>query len=122
MSTNILLNYKKGGVTHTASDDLESIVYILVWICVLYAGPGTLRKDKHVSNMVLKPWVMVANDTDAVNLGAIKTALKFDPSIHQQLSKFSETTDLSGMVWNGLEWSEVSEMSEMSKMSNSLDT
>ena len=42
--------------------------------------------------------------------------------IHQQLSKFSETTDLSGMVWNGLEWSEVSEMSEMSKMSNSLDT
>ena len=28
----------------------------------------------------------------------------------------------SGMVWNGLEWSEVSEMSEMSKMSNSLDT
>ena len=42
--------------------------------------------------------------------------------LHQQLSKFSETTDLSGMVWNGLEWSEVSEMSEMSKMSNSLDT
>ena len=42
--------------------------------------------------------------------------------VHQQLSKFSETTDLSGMVWNGLEWSEVSEMSEMSKMSNSLDT
>ena len=81
MSTNILLNYKKGGVTHTASDDLESIVYILVWICVLYAGPGTLWKDKHVSNTVLKPWVMVASDTDAVNLRAIKAALKFDPSI-----------------------------------------
>ena len=81
MSTNILLNYKKGGTPHTASDDLESIVYILVWVCVLYAGPGTLRKDKHVSNTVLKPWVTVANDTDAVNLGAIKAALKFDPSI-----------------------------------------
>ena len=23
---------------------------------------------------------------------------------HQQLSKFSETTDLSGMVWNGLKY------------------
>ena len=39
------------------------------------------------------------------------------PTMHQQLSKFSETTDLSGMVWNGLEWSEVSEMSEMSEVS-----
>ena len=50
------------------------------------------------------------------------TVLEGAGILHQQLSKFSETTDLSGMVWNGLEWSEVSEMSEMSKMSNSLDT
>ena len=81
MSTNILLNYKKGRITHTTSDDLESIVYIVVWVCVLYTGPGTLWKDKHVNNTVLKPWVMVANNTDAVNLRAIKTALKFDPGI-----------------------------------------
>ena len=81
MSTNILLNYKKGGTIHTARDDLESIVYILIWMCILYAGPGTLRQDKHVTNTVLKPWVMVSNNTDAVNLEAIKAALKFDPSI-----------------------------------------
>ena len=51
--------------------------------------------------------------------------------IHQQLSKFSETTDLPGMVWNGLKYlrclrclrcltawiPEVSEMSEMSGVS-----
>ena len=81
MSTNILLNYKKGGTIHTTSDDLESIVYILIWMCILYTGPGTLRQDKHVTNTVLKPWVTVTNNTDAVNLGAIKAALKFDPSI-----------------------------------------
>ena len=81
MSTNILLNYKKGGSTHTASDDLESVVYILIWMCILYAGLGALRKDKHISNMVLKPWVTVANDIDAVNLGAIKRTLQSDPSI-----------------------------------------
>ena len=81
MSTNILLNYKKGGTMHTTSDDLESVVYILIWMCILYAGPGTLRKDKHVSNTVLKPWVTVANNLDAVNLGAIKTTLKSDPNI-----------------------------------------
>ena len=81
MSTNILLNYKKGGTTHTTSDDLESVVYILVWMCILYAGPGMLRKNKHVSNTVLKPWVTVANNLDAVNLRAIKATLKSDPSI-----------------------------------------
>ena len=44
MSTNILLNYKKGGVTHTASNDLESIVYILIWICVLYTAQEPFGK------------------------------------------------------------------------------
>ena len=57
------------------------MVYILVWMCILYTGPGILRKDKHVSNTVLKPWVTVANNLDAVNLRAIKATLKSDPSI-----------------------------------------
>ena len=49
MSANILLNYKQAQMTHFASDDIESLVYVLIWMCMLYVGPGTLHEDKHVS-------------------------------------------------------------------------
>ena len=81
MSSKILLNYKKEAITHSASDDIESLIYVLVWMCVLYAGPGTLCKDKHVTQTVLKPWVTVSLETDAVSLGAHKAGLKSQPSI-----------------------------------------
>ncbi|KAI6043355.1 hypothetical protein EDC04DRAFT_2600228 [Pisolithus marmoratus] len=65
MSANILISYKKNETAHSASDDLELIVYVLIWMCILYAGPGTLHQDKHVTQTVLKPWVSVTNPTDA---------------------------------------------------------
>ena len=62
------------------SDDLESLVYVLIWMCVLYAGPGTPRKDVRIIDTVLRPWVTVTNAIDAVNLGAIKQGMKIQPS------------------------------------------
>ncbi|KAI6027635.1 hypothetical protein BKA83DRAFT_4490183 [Pisolithus microcarpus] len=81
MSASILIGYKKDETMHSASDDLESIIYVLVWMCVLYAGPGTVRQDKHVTQTVLKPWVSVTNPTDAVNLGLHKRGLTTEPSM-----------------------------------------
>ncbi|KAI6040097.1 hypothetical protein EDC04DRAFT_2602740 [Pisolithus marmoratus] len=72
MSANILISYKKNKAAHSASDDLELLVYVLIWMCILHAGPGTLCQDKHVTQTVLKPWVSVANPTDAVSLGLHK--------------------------------------------------
>ena len=80
MSSQILLSYKADETTHTASDDLESLVYVLIWMCVLYAGPGTLRQDKHITDTVLKPWVSVTNATEAVSLGMQKAGLKTAPT------------------------------------------
>ena len=80
MSACILQDYKETHTTHSASDDLESLVYVLIWMCVLYAGPGTLRKDVHIVDTVLRPWVTMTNTIDAVNLGAIKQGMKFRPS------------------------------------------
>ncbi|KAI6023054.1 hypothetical protein BKA83DRAFT_4627261 [Pisolithus microcarpus] len=81
MSASILISYKKDETMHSASDDLESIIYVLVWMCVLYAGPGTIHQDKHVTQTVLKPWVSVTNPTDAVNLGLHKRGLTTEPSM-----------------------------------------
>ena len=79
MLLKILLDYKNGTVAHSASDDIESLVYVLVWMCVLYAGPGVLRKDKYVTQTVLKPWVTVSSVTDVVSLGVHKAGLKIHP-------------------------------------------
>ena len=81
MSVNVLRGYTKNGTIHSASDDIESLVYVLIWMCVLYAGPGALRKDKHINKTVLKTWVSVTNKADASALAGFKTGLKYDPSI-----------------------------------------
>jgi len=81
MSGNILRSYMRNGTTHSASDNIESLVYVLIWMCILYAGPETLRKDKHISKTVLKTWVSVTNETDASALAGFKTGLKYEPGI-----------------------------------------
>ena len=79
MLSKILLHYKNGTMPHSASDDIESLIYVLVWMCVLYASPGTLRKDRHITQTVLKPWVTVSTVTDVVSLGVHKARLKIHP-------------------------------------------
>ena len=81
MSARILLGYSQEGMGHTASDNFESLIYVLVWMCVLYAGPHTLRQDKEIHHTVLQPWVTVGSTNDALNLGAQKAGLRLQPSI-----------------------------------------
>ncbi|KAI6041123.1 hypothetical protein EDC04DRAFT_2601880, partial [Pisolithus marmoratus] len=38
-------------------------------------SPGTICQDKHITQTMLKPWVSMANPTDAVNLGLHKRGL-----------------------------------------------
>ena len=80
MSVHILLDYKGSQMMHSTSDDLESLVYVLIWMCILYAGPATLHEDKHVTETVLKSWVTVATDVNAMTLRALKTYIKSRPS------------------------------------------
>ena len=81
MSARILLGYTQEGTGHTASNDFESLIYVLVWMCVLYAGPRTLREDKEIRHTVLRPWVTVGSASDALNLGAQKVGLRLQLSI-----------------------------------------
>ena len=75
MSANMLLNYKKPNVVHSANDDLESLIYVLIWICVLYAGLKTLHQDKDTVETILKTWVSVCNANNTVALGIHKIGL-----------------------------------------------
>ena len=81
MSANILLGYANDAMTHSPSDNIESLVYVLIWMCVLYAGPSTICMDKCVNQTILKSWVSVASLTDAMSLGGLKTGLKYQLTI-----------------------------------------
>lgn len=50
--------------THTFSHDLESLIYVLVWICVLYESPNEIRKDKTIEQTFLKQWALAKTITD----------------------------------------------------------
>jgi len=99
MSANILLGYANDATTHSPSDDIESLIYVLIWMCILYAGPSTIHMDKHVNQMILKSWVSVASLADAVSLGGLKTWLKSQPTIiTNEFTKFFKP--LGAMVAN----------------------
>ncbi|KAI6019347.1 hypothetical protein PISMIDRAFT_10731 [Pisolithus microcarpus 441] len=53
---------------HTFSHDLESLIYVLVWICVLYQAPNEIHSDHSIEQTCLKQWALVkmTNDIQAL--------------------------------------------------------
>ncbi|KAI5993316.1 hypothetical protein EDD15DRAFT_933306 [Pisolithus albus] len=59
-------------VTHTQAHDVESLIYALVWVCVLYQAPGEIRTDRTIYETNLKSWVSIETPQDVVDLCDIK--------------------------------------------------
>ncbi|KAK7019871.1 hypothetical protein R3P38DRAFT_2535963 [Favolaschia claudopus] len=57
-------------VQHQPDHDLESFLYVLIWICVHYAGPkGVVRQNFNIYHSPLEPWV---NGTSYKTIGMAK--------------------------------------------------
>jgi Fungal protein kinase len=58
MAIEILAEYAKqeGTIVHQAKHDLESFVYVLIWICVLYGDPRNGNSARDVSLTCLSTW------------------------------------------------------------------
>ncbi|KAI6006096.1 hypothetical protein EDD15DRAFT_2151332, partial [Pisolithus albus] len=54
--------------THTFSHDLESLIYVLIWICILYQAPNEIRSDRTIEQTCLKHWALAKTSTDIRNL------------------------------------------------------
>ena len=44
--------------THNFTHDLESLVYVLVWVCILYQAPNEIRGDQTIEQTCLKQWAL----------------------------------------------------------------
>ncbi|KAG6369752.1 hypothetical protein JVT61DRAFT_13622 [Boletus reticuloceps] len=71
-------------VTHPPKHDLESIIYILLWICVLYSGPNSNPLAAHT--MCLKPWAECKSLPQVEALWSTKTG---ELMTHVPLQHFS---------------------------------
>ena len=60
MAIDLLQEYTRPGnnFTHNFSHDLESLVYVLVWVCVLYQAPNEIRSDQTIEQTCLKQWAL----------------------------------------------------------------
>ncbi|KAI6130717.1 hypothetical protein EDD16DRAFT_1470197, partial [Pisolithus croceorrhizus] len=49
---------------HTFSHDLESLIYVLIWICVLYQAPNEIHCDRTIKQTCLKQWALAKMTMD----------------------------------------------------------
>lgn len=46
----------KAKVTNTYHHDLESLFYVLIWICTIFSRPGVIRPASELSEIVTMTW------------------------------------------------------------------
>ncbi|KAG6372402.1 hypothetical protein JVT61DRAFT_7875 [Boletus reticuloceps] len=61
MAIDLLQQYTSPSInfTHTFLHDLESLIYVLVWICILYQALNEIRSDQGIEQTCLKQWALV---------------------------------------------------------------
>ncbi|KAI6102453.1 hypothetical protein EDD16DRAFT_1525600 [Pisolithus croceorrhizus] len=58
-----MLNMGKQGVS-SGDHTIESLIYVLVWICVLYQAPNKIHCDRTIKQTCLKQWALAKMTTD----------------------------------------------------------
>ena len=66
MAIDLLQEYTHLGnnFTHNFSHDLESLVYVLIWVCVLYQAPNEIRSNRTIEQTCLKQWALAKTPND----------------------------------------------------------
>jgi Fungal protein kinase len=70
MAIDLLQEYidPRKGFVHTFSHDLESLIYVFAWVCVLYQAPNEVRRDKTIDQTCLRQWASAKTVNDIESL------------------------------------------------------
>jgi hypothetical protein len=74
MSINILQEYSSPtpSFVHSFTHNLESLIYILIWVCVLYHTPMEVCKDQNINQTCLKQCASTKKLNNMSNLRDLK--------------------------------------------------
>lgn len=79
---------------HKQEHDLESFFYVLIWICVNYAGPGGMeREDFSIYETQMKHWIQ-GPDLTSIGVsksGAVSSRMIFKLMVLDQFSPYFES-------------------------------
>ncbi|KAI6036149.1 hypothetical protein BKA83DRAFT_4005461, partial [Pisolithus microcarpus] len=73
---------------HTQAHDLESLIYVLVWVCVLYQAPGEICMDRTINETCLKAWVLVKSPQDIATLCDVKLSQLQSKSVVEDFAPY----------------------------------
>ena len=75
MVIDMLIQYANGSgnVAPLAAHDLESLIYVFVWICIVYSRPGQVRSDISLQQTCVKGWTCIKTLQDVETLCNART-------------------------------------------------
>ncbi|KAF9233083.1 hypothetical protein BU15DRAFT_54342 [Melanogaster broomeanus] len=107
MSIGILQEYASPtpNFVHTFAHDLESLIYIHVWVCVLYQAPQEVHKDWNIDQTCLKQWASAKTLNDIGNLHDLKLGQLLSKTVVSDFMPYFEqmkpvVSKLYGLILN----------------------
>jgi hypothetical protein len=104
MSIEVLFHAGEKEIRQKPTHDIESIFYVLLWICMTFKGPGNLERtdeDTKGFSMPINEWFNLhrfrtLSDLKSAHMGRFNNALlrKFDPYFHELRPCLSALLDL----------------------------
>ena len=75
MAIDMLVQYANGSgnVAPSTAHDLESLIYVFVWICIVYSHPGEVRSDIPLQQTCVKGWTSIKTLQDVETLCNART-------------------------------------------------
>ena len=89
MAVELLL--EKPGIRHTPQHDLESLFFVLVYLCTNLSGPGAIRTQDELrvhSTIPLSAWFRVSSTLHQIGLHKIGTLCTFESSILNRFAPY----------------------------------
>ena len=75
MVIDMLIQYVNGSgnTPPSPAHDLESLIYMFTWICVVYSHPGQVRSDVSLQETCVKGWTSIKTLQDVETLCNTRT-------------------------------------------------
>ncbi|KAF8547964.1 hypothetical protein OG21DRAFT_1489771 [Imleria badia] len=106
MAIEILGEYtvQDGTIQHHPKHDLESLIYVLVWICVLYDDPWVeVSSPCSATSMCLNTWISPKSLQQVRNLGVFKQGDLYEQVAFQEFTPYFKCLrDTIALLYNAL--------------------
>ena len=105
MGIKILGEYAKPEdvIMHKPKHDMGSLIYILVWVCVLYENPQVGDDSRNVNSTCLSAWVSPKNLQQVRNLAVFKCGdLHNRVAVSEFMNYFQDLKETIGLLYDAL--------------------